>query len=194
MAVTIAALMGYGALAMLVGSVPTGYLVARLFGVDDITQHGSGAIGATNVARVISSYLFFLVLGIDAGKAALCMYLIPKAVAPFCIIMLMISNSHSIFLGNRPSGKGVATLLGILCVLAPIAAGVFVCAWLLALMFFRSVGIASVLALLSLIFSVYYCVPTMVIGMRIIAAALWSLYRHKEHIQRLQLQGIKDVF
>src|SRR5271156_4362785 len=55
--------------AYLVGSFPTGYLVAKWAGIADIRNHGSGNIGATNVARKLGIHFFFIVFFIDALKA-----------------------------------------------------------------------------------------------------------------------------
>ena len=109
--------------AYLVGSIPTGYLIAKLAGIADIRSHGSGNIGATNVARLIGIHGFFLVLCIDALKAyAYLRYMqtITSQDVYLCAIALLIlsGNIHSLFLGFR-GGKGVATSIGIAAALMP---------------------------------------------------------------------------
>ena len=56
--------------AYLVGGIPTGYLIAKWWGIKDIRAHGSGNIGATNVARALGAPFFFLVFFLDAFKAS----------------------------------------------------------------------------------------------------------------------------
>ena len=62
--------------AYLIGSIPTGYIIARLKGIKDIRQHGSGNIGATNVSRVLGIQYFFLIFFLDVAKAFLFMHYI----------------------------------------------------------------------------------------------------------------------
>jgi len=112
--------------AYLVGAVPVGYLVARLFGVADIRRHGSGSIGATNVLRtagrlpgivtllgdIVKGYLAVALAGwIDGGA--------PRALAVGAVAAV-VGNCWSLFLGFR-GGKGVATGLGALLRLIPLA-------------------------------------------------------------------------
>lgn len=56
-------------LAYLIGSIPTGYLIARMKGITDIRKHGSGNIGATNVSRSLGKKYFVIIFLLDAGKA-----------------------------------------------------------------------------------------------------------------------------
>jgi glycerol-3-phosphate acyltransferase PlsY len=109
------------------GSIPFGVLVARWVRGVDVRTQGSGNIGATNVARVAGKKLGVAVLALDALKGAL----------PVLLTMALVPNSRAIhaavglaaFLGHVfpvwlrfKGGKGVATALGVLAVLAPWAA------------------------------------------------------------------------
>ena len=183
----------WGMCAYLVGALPSGYLIARFAGIDDITQHGSGTIGATNVGRQLGVSYFFLIFFIDAGKAAAMMYLIPVYAQPLGIIMLIIGNSYSPFI-RFGGGKGVATLIGILAIADNKVAFTFVVVWLYALIVGRysfrgrhAVGAASSLALILIIFNLLFLKvrPMNVLTCSIIFAALWSLYMHKEHVKKL---------
>jgi len=184
----------WGMCAYLVGALPSGYLIANLAGINDITQHGSGTIGATNVGRHLGISYFFLIFFIDAGKAAAIMYVLPAHARPLGIIMLMIGNTHSSFLAFG-GGKGVATLIGILCVLDYTLALFFVVVWLCALLALRRVGGASSIALISLVFGVFFLTTDSILACRIAFAALWSLYIHKEHVKKLlysSTQGLRN--
>ena len=120
----------------LAGSIPFGVLIARKRGVN-IKEHGSGNIGATNVARVLGARVGLIVLLLDAAKGAL-----PTLVAQhYCgwssVIALtgaatILGHCFSPFLKGK-GGKGVATSFGVFLVIAPKLAGiavlVFVVIW-----------------------------------------------------------------
>lgn len=140
-------------LAYLVGSIPSGYLVARACGIDDIRQHGSGNIGATNVARVLGKKFFIIVLLLDFAKAYGFLFfvslLVPLAPRVIAAGALLLGNAFPVFLHFK-GGKGVATSLGILAALNPwliIASGF---CWAATFVLTQTVGIASVVGLITL--------------------------------------------
>ena len=140
------------ALAYLIGAVPTGYLLARAFGID-ITKHGSGNIGATNVARVLGSKkYFFLIFFLDVLKAAGFLYLAGRYIGSWelllCGVAILLGNAYSIFLRFR-GGKGVAASFGILLMLFPMSVTLtFFLAWVLVLVLTKHVAVASLSAAL----------------------------------------------
>jgi glycerol-3-phosphate acyltransferase PlsY len=111
----------------LLGSVPFGFLVARAVGGVDVRTAGSGNTGATNVARVVGVGPGLLVLALDAAKGAVAVLLartlMPQAPTVQALAGLASVAGHvaPVWLGFR-GGKGVATALGVLCVLVPAAA------------------------------------------------------------------------
>jgi acyl phosphate:glycerol-3-phosphate acyltransferase len=116
----IAVLLLAGAFA--VGSIPFGVLVARRRGVD-IKAHGSGNIGATNVARVLGPLAGLIVLALDAIKGALPVLCAREVGAsPWLIVATgfaaIAGHCFSPILGGK-GGKGVATATGVFAVLAP---------------------------------------------------------------------------
>jgi glycerol-3-phosphate acyltransferase PlsY len=113
-------------LAYLIGAIPIGYLIARVFGIADIRRHGSGNIGMTNVLRTAGKTPAILTLVGDVAKGAVAVAAggavagqepIGSAVAA---VAAVIGNCWSIFLGFR-GGKGVATGLGAMLRLMPLA-------------------------------------------------------------------------
>lgn len=111
------------------GSIPFGVLIARKRGVD-IKAHGSGNIGATNVARVLGARVGLIVLVLDAAKGALPAF----AALHYCgwqsVVALtggaaILGHCFSPFLGGK-GGKGVATAFGVFAVIAPALAGIAV--------------------------------------------------------------------
>ena len=118
---------GFCVIAVLVGGVPFGYLIVRLILKDDIRNHGSGNIGATNVARILGWKWGFVVLFLDALKGLLPtlatrLYLrdsggielmhLGTILAGICCI---VGHMYPVWLKLR-GGKGVATALGVILV------------------------------------------------------------------------------
>src|SRR5574344_1816359 len=95
------------AISYLIGSIPTGYILVKLFTGQDIRTIGSGSTGATNVKRVMGKKWFFVVMVLDAIKGVL-----PVIAAIFVIL----GHSKSVFL-NFSGGKSVASGVGTLIAL-----------------------------------------------------------------------------
>lgn len=175
--------------AYLVGSIPTGYLVAKLAGIADIRKYGSGNIGATNVARILGLHGFFIVLCIDALKAYGYVWLMQFVGAQEpCLaaiaLLLLCGNIYSVFLEFR-GGKGVATSVGIVAALMP---GVFLYIlgiWLLVLALTKTVGIASVVGSITLPFLVsYHYGLTHVYALLSLTIAVSLLVTHRGNLAR----------
>ncbi|HVP59312.1 MAG TPA: glycerol-3-phosphate 1-O-acyltransferase PlsY [Myxococcaceae bacterium] len=182
-------LLGY-----LSGSIPFGLLLVRAAHGVDVRQRGSGNIGATNVARVAGKGLGALVLLLDALKGALPV-LLARAVAPSPVVPAAVGLAAVAghvappWLGFR-GGKGVATALGVLAVLAPRAAlaGALTYAVVLAALRVSSVG--SLLAGLVAV-GVAWLVPgtpptAAVLTSMLFLAMLWT---HRGNIGRLLRRG-----
>lgn len=151
---------GFCVIAVLVGGIPFGYLIGRLILKDDIRNHGSGNIGATNVARILGWKWGFLVLFLDALKGwiptlATMLYLRPPCsnelmqlgiiLAGICCI---VGHMYPIWLRLR-GGKGVATALGVILVIAPLASGIALATFLMVFAATRIVGLASIISVAS---------------------------------------------
>lgn len=179
--------------AYLVGSVPTGFLIARLCGVSDIRSHGSGNIGATNVARVLGKKFFGLVLLLDAGKAygyvALLAYFgASKEVLCLCALALLLGNSASLFL-RFSGGKGVATTVGCLLFLAPSIVFGALCVWLVLLVLTRTVGLASVGAALGVVIMgiVVLYKKNDPVALTSIVMAIWVVILHSKNMSNFKV-------
>lgn len=182
-------LLGY-----LSGSIPFGLLLVRAARGVDVREQGSGNIGATNVARVAGKGLGALVLVLDALKGALPV-LLARAVdgteqVP-ALVGLAAFAGHVAppWLGFR-GGKGVATALGVLAVLAPRAALAGALTWVLVLALSRISSVGSLLAGIVAV-AVAWLVP----GTSAVAAALTSVlfgamvWTHRGNIGRLLRRG-----
>lgn len=189
--------------AYLLGSIPFGLLLSRLFGTGDIRKEGSGNIGATNVARVAGPLAGILTLLLDAGKGALAVLLAVRLanssalwmmIAGFCALL---GHCFPIWLGFR-GGKGVATAAGVFLVLCPPACLGAAILFVLVVAYWRFVSLGSISAaaampLLIYLFWAPHHAPPYVITFGSLAAALLIVYKHDRNIQRL-VQGNEPKF
>jgi acyl phosphate:glycerol-3-phosphate acyltransferase len=177
------------AAAFVLGSFPTGVIVARAKGVD-LRKIGSGNIGATNVGRALGKGWAAFVLVIDAGKGALPVLLAQRlSVNPWLPALAglaaVLGQAFSIFLRGR-GGKGVATSLGAGLALAPVATLSCLGVFLIVFVSFRIVSLGSLAAMAAFpVFLWLYglgTVPRFTFGVAI--AALVTL-RHRANLRRL---------
>jgi glycerol-3-phosphate acyltransferase PlsY len=184
--------------AYLVGAVPTGYLFAKYFFNLDITELGSGNIGATNVARVLGKRYFALVFLIDFLKAFLTLYTVFHVcskldlainwVLVFSSVALLLGNAYSIFL-NFNGGKGVSTLAGVLAYLFELKIIlVFVGVWIAVICIFRKPFLASILATYSFCFAYYFFALDYKLSLFyfLIFACMWVTFRHLKNIREFK--------
>jgi glycerol-3-phosphate acyltransferase PlsY len=148
----IAALAGY-----LLGSIPFGYLLVRLFRKSDIRETGSGNIGATNVIRSGAKWLGIATLFLDAGKGAAAALigsaLAQHALAPpaavvnasaIAALAAIVGHVFPVWLRFK-GGKGVATGLGVFLALSPVATLASLAIFLIVFLSMRFVSLASIL-------------------------------------------------
>lgn len=140
-------------LAYLIGSIPFGYVIARLVKRIDIRQHGSGNIGASNVGRVLGAKWGLLALALDFVKALLPAWLFPlvlSADSPWkphlavaCGVSAIIGHMYPCYLYLR-GGKGVASALGVVAFLSPVCTGIAFGVFLLSFLIWRIVSVSSI--------------------------------------------------
>ena len=181
-------LLGVAALSYLLGSVPFGMVVARIMGLGNLRNIGSGNIGATNVLRTGSKAAAALTLIFDGVKGAaavlLARSLVGEDAAQLAGLMAFLGHCFPVWLGFQ-GGKGVATFLGLLLALCwPV--GIACCAtWLLCALVFR---ISSLSALVSAATSAVWLFLFGQAAMVALALALTLVifWRHKANISRLR--------
>jgi acyl phosphate:glycerol-3-phosphate acyltransferase len=186
--------------AYLLGSIPFGYLLVRIFRKQDIRATGSGNIGATNVARSGAKGLGLATLLLDLGKAWLAVFL-ARQLAPTlydlgvaAAVAAILGHCFPIWLGFR-GGKGVASALGALLALTWPSAlcilGVFAAVFLLT----RFVSLASIAAAAAFPFFAFHFVaartPITVAGFLFIPFLV--IVKHHQNIRRL-LAGTESRF
>jgi glycerol-3-phosphate acyltransferase PlsY len=173
----------------LIGTIPTGYLVAKARGVD-IQTSGSGNIGATNVMRTLGVVPAIIVMLVDPVKGAAAVLLPTLLGAGNWVVALtalatVLGNNFNIMLRLR-GGKGIATTLGVFFVINPLVSALCVLLGVFTILLSRYVSLGSMVALfaapLMLIASLSYPMPDLYLA---IALAALAILRHRENIRRL---------
>ncbi len=200
---TIATLWWVPLVAYFLGSIPFGYLIVLVSGRGDVRRHGSGNIGATNVARVSGTFSGLLTLALDAAKGYLAVRL-AAAVSDGNIRWMMVAALLALLGHLFPvwlrfsGGRGVATGCGVfLPVCWPAVAGAAL-VWLLVLTLWRYVSLGSIAAAAALPLLVYLLyapghAPPVIVSAGTSAAMVLVISRHRTNIGRL-LDGSEPRF
>ena len=180
--------------AYLIGSIPTGYIIVKLFTGQDIRTIGSGSTGATNVKRVMGKKWFFIVMILDAIKGIVPVLLasffatvftksgLLPVIAAVCVIF---GHSRSIFL-KFTGGKSVATGVGTLLALNWILGLIVVAIWASVTWITKYVSVGSIVAMaLAPVFMWLLGAPSAYVWYSLIAA-IYVIYLHRENIKRLK--------
>jgi glycerol-3-phosphate acyltransferase PlsY len=186
-------------IAYLLGSIPTGFLVAKARGVD-IRTVGSGNIGATNVFRILGKTAGVFVLLADAAKGWLAVFVMAKliggwlypAAGPLTRDWFAICAGVAAILGHNytcwlyfKGGKGIATSAGVLVALVPWPLVIILSIWIVVFALSRYVSLASISASFALPFAAWVVGESTAITLVTAALAVLAIYKHKANIQRL---------
>jgi len=175
----------------LIGAIPTGVILTRLTGREDIRQAGSGNIGATNVYRVAGRTLGIVTLIGDCLKG-----LLPVLVAQqffqldtpsvaLIALVTFLGHCFPVYLRFK-GGKGVATALGIFLVLSPLAVLVALAIFLLVLWRWRYISLASISAAAAIPFLVLLFSASLPLFISTLVMAALVIWKHKTNIERLR--------
>ena len=178
----LALLIGY-----LLGSIPFGLILTRLAGKGDVRNIGSGNIGATNVLRTGSKGLAAATLLLDAvkGAASICLArLLWDGADAFAAAGALVGHLYPVWLKFR-GGKGVATYLGILMVLLPIAALIYAAVWVALLLIVRISSVAGIAAAVSAPASAALLGAESLVPM-LLGFTLLVVWKHRSNIVRLK--------
>jgi acyl phosphate:glycerol-3-phosphate acyltransferase len=192
----------------LVGSIPFGYILVKLFLKQDIRQTGSGNIGATNVARSGQKGLAIATLLLDAGKGAVAVYLgrlLSQPVAgveqttmlismALAALFAIVGHCFPVWLKFK-GGKGVATAIGAFAVLSPEASLAALICFALAFAISRYVSLASIISAVVFPGFVYWLGPSASGKFLLLCAAssLLIVAKHHANIRRL-IAGTEPQF
>lgn len=177
--------------AFLLGSIPFGVVVAKIYGVN-LKKVGSGNIGATNVLRAMGKGPALLTLVGDVVKGSLAvvmgrLFLHSPSLEGIIGLSAIVGHNFSLFLRFR-GGKGVATSIGVLLIYSPKVGILTVILWLIVILVTRYSSLAAIVSFGVLPLDVYvldYSQGKMIISSLI---AFLLIFRHTDNIKRL-LQG-----
>jgi glycerol-3-phosphate acyltransferase PlsY len=181
-------------LAYLLGSIPWGLVLTRLFASDDIRRRGSGNIGAANVARVAGPALGLATLAGDFLKgwapAALASYLNltlagSELYASALVLLAVLGHLFPIYTRLKGGGKGVATAAGGFAAAAPLAVLIALALFVLILALTRRVSAGSLAAAAALPLAVLGTTGSSVFCAGAVMAAVLIFVRHAANIRRL---------
>ena len=183
--------------AYLLGSIPTGFLVAKARGID-IRAVGSGNIGAANTFRAVGRSAGIFVLFADALKgfvAVMSCYLIlplfgvtdPGVAFHYRVvagIFAVLGHNYTCWLGFK-GGKGIATTAGVYLALVPLSVGLALVAFIVALLLTRYTSVGSILA--AIVLTLVVCLTQSDLTLKIVTIALFvlAILKHRTNIQRL---------
>ncbi|MEM7735842.1 MAG: glycerol-3-phosphate 1-O-acyltransferase PlsY [Deinococcota bacterium] len=177
-------------MAYLLGSIPTGYIVARVNGVN-IQQIGSGNIGATNVLRAVGRGAAAIVIIADPLKGMVAVWLAMLANlggwgVVLCGLAAVLGNNFNIFLQLK-GGKGIATSIGVFIALAPVSTSLGILMGVFAIVLCRYVSMGSMIGMsvTPLFLTLHrpeFSVPKIFLSVTLF---LLSVLRHRNNLERL---------
>ncbi len=180
-----------------IGSLPTGYLVARIFRGVDIRTVGSGSIGATNVRRLMGLGWAVFVTLVDMLKGALALLLTVDSASsdPWLLslsaLAVVLGHNYPVWLRFR-GGKGVATTYGTMFFIWPYNSFAIVlmsgALWYAVMTSTRYVSLASMVSLLALPAFFWMLDAPLPFILLALSLALLALFRHRANVSRL-LEG-----
>ncbi|MBN2069820.1 MAG: glycerol-3-phosphate 1-O-acyltransferase PlsY [Candidatus Krumholzibacteriota bacterium] len=180
----------------ILGSIPSSYMMGRLMKGIDLRGFGSGNLGAANTFRVLGAKAAIPVLLIDIGKGFLAVRIVSFlglehfVFSLLAALIVILGHNYSVFV-NFSGGKGVGTTTGAFAALAPLAVGICFVIWLIILLIFRIVSVASILSSSMLPVMILVTDRYMGQGTHVsifylsIFVALMVIYKHRSNIKRL---------
>jgi glycerol-3-phosphate acyltransferase PlsY len=170
----------------LIGSIPFGFLLTKIFLNKDIRNFGSGNIGATNALRTGNKKIGFSTLILDVLKAAITIIFVKFNYSEFIFI-----SSLCVFLGHVfpiwlkfKGGKGVATYVGILFSINLTYGLIFITIWLIVFFIFKYSSLSSIIASLSIPLYLFIFLNSLNLFFFLIMLIL-IFFTHRENIKRL---------
>src|ERR1700722_10079974 len=182
--------------AYLLGSIPTGFLVGRVRGVD-IRAVGSGNIGAANTFRAIGKTAGILVLLIDALKGFAAVWAanfvlkfigVPESqMEPYRVVagaFAVLGHNYTCWLHFK-GGKGIATTAGVYLALAPLSVAAGLTAFIIGVIITRITSVGSMLAAVVLMTTVLLTQHDLTLRLVTIALCVLALLKHRTNVKRI---------
>jgi len=188
--------------AYLLGSIPWGIVLTRLFTSVDIRREGSGNIGATNVVRIAGPTLGVLTLVGDMLKGGIPVWIAGVLTTPnsfwgeiyISLVVLAAFSGHlyPVYMRFKKGGKGVATAAGCFAVISPVAFMVAILVFIMFVCWLNIVSVASLAAAAVLPVAVWKATGSGVLTGCAVVTAILIYFRHTDNIKRL-LKGAEPV-
>jgi len=177
------------ALAYLLGSIPFSYVVARLWGVPDVRQVGSGNVGATNVMRTAGKAAGITALMLDFAKGAGAVLLALRwgegsALPGLAAVFAAVGHMYPVWLGFK-GGKGVSTSAGAFLPLAPAATATALVAFIVAAAGTRYVSIGSIAGAVTLAVTAFVFEAPASVSRAAVVACLLVIWKHRGNLGRI---------
>ncbi|MFB6467769.1 glycerol-3-phosphate 1-O-acyltransferase PlsY [Cytobacillus sp. Hz8] len=181
-------------IAYLLGSIPSGLIIGKVFYGTDIREHGSGNLGGTNTFRTLGIKAGIVVTLADILKGTLAAAL-PAIFVPNLQFLQLIAglfavlgHTYPIF-ANFRGGKAVATSGGMLLFYAPLMFVIIVVGFFISLYISKYVSLSSIIAgiiaiIYSIVYSFYHWDPLLIIIVAVLVS--FVIYRHRENIKRIK--------
>ena len=177
-------------LSYFIGAIPNGFIIGKRLYKVDITEHGSGNIGATNVQRVLGTKpaIFVFLLDFLEGFVPTILSKVIFGSTGFALIIgffAAFGHDYSFFMKHFKGGKGVATSFGVLTAVFPLLLLIEVLIFFLVIYFSKYVSLGSLIgsATFPFLFSVYMKEPLLFIVS--LPFTLLIFVSHRENIKRL---------
>lgn len=181
-------------IAFLLGSIPFGVVLARLFRLPDPREIGSGNIGATNILRTGRKDVAAITMLLDGLKGYFAVFvtgLTAPSLMPFAMLLAVLGHVYTPWLGFK-GGKGVATSFGVIFAISPMAGFLTAFIWIIT---FYSLRISSLAALVAMISSPIFMWADQGMLYATVSVILTALifHTHKHNITRL-MNGTEPKF
>jgi glycerol-3-phosphate acyltransferase PlsY len=181
--------------AYLLGSIPWGLILTRLFTPINIRQVGSGNIGATNVGRMAGPWLGVLTLAGDILKGAFPVWLAVSMTTPneiwgalyiaLVAITAFMGHLYPVYLKFKNGGKGVATAAGCFGVISPVALVILILVFIMFVCWSNRVSLASLAAAAVLPAAIWKATGSEVMLGCAVVTTIFIYFRHMDNIKRL---------
>lgn len=179
----------------LAGSIPSAYLAGKARGVD-LRAHGSGNLGATNVARVLGTKTGVFVFVLDVLKGFLPVWILPRYIdvgnlelwAVLFGAAAILGHVKPIFLGGKGGGKGVATASGVFLALAFVPLLIAQAVWATVFLATRYVSLASLVSAVVLPMAIltWWRDPLSPVFLASLIVSAFVFWTHRANIGRLR--------
>jgi glycerol-3-phosphate acyltransferase PlsY len=181
--------------AYLLGSIPWGLILTRLFSSVDIRQAGSGNIGATNVVREAGLKLGIITLAGDMLKGAVPVWLAASIsvtndewgalFVAFVSLAAFMGHLFPIYMRFKTGGKGVATAAGCFAVISPVATVISILVFIMVVCWSNRASLASLSAAAVLPLAVWEATDSQIMTGCAVITAVLIYFRHRDNIKRL---------